>query len=52
MRRGRPYPNLIGLIMVTLGVIIIFSMILPSGFWWFALGTILIVLGLCWSKRK
>lgn len=51
MRGKRPLPNLIGRIMVILGVLIILSFILPSGFWWFALGVGLIVLGICCSRK-
>lgn len=43
MRRGRGLP---GMVIAGVGAMIILSMLLPAGFWWFALGVALIVVGL------
>ena len=51
MRGRRPWPNTLGLICVALGVLVILSMVLPSGFWWLLLGIGLIVFGLYLIKR-
>ena len=51
VRGKRPPPNIVGMICVMLGVTIILSLVLPTGFWWFMLGAGLIVLGVYWSRR-
>ncbi len=51
MRRGRPVQNVIGIVMVLLGVFILLAMILPSGFWWIILAIGLIILGFNWARR-
>ncbi|MBQ2895930.1 MAG: hypothetical protein IJE26_04395 [Oscillospiraceae bacterium] len=38
-------------IAITAGLIVLLSMILPPGFWWFMLGVALIALGLCIRRR-
>lgn len=48
MRRGmKP----LGAALIAIGSMIILSMIMPAGFWWFALGAALIAAGL-WLLRK
>ncbi len=42
MRRGGSLP---GMVIAAVGLMIILSMILPAGFWWFAFGAALIVIG-------
>lgn len=51
MRRRRPINNYFGMILIALGVLIILSLVLPSGFWWLVIGISLVVIGLAWSKR-
>lgn len=41
----------IGCAIAVAGVLIILGMILPSSFWWFILGFIMIILGLTIAKR-
>jgi len=48
MRQRRKIP---GIVITILGLIIILSMILPTGFWWFSFGAALIDVGLCMMKR-
>lgn len=38
---------MLGVASIIIGVLIILAMLLPSGFWWLALGAALIVVGLC-----
>jgi len=40
-----------GYVAITAGLIIILSMILPAGFWWFLLGASLIGVGLYLNRR-
>ena len=42
-----------GLILVTAGIIVLMSLILPEGFWWFMLGVALITCGvyICRCRR-
>lgn len=40
------HPNRIGFIISCVGVLIILALILPSAFWWFTLGTALILIGI------
>ena len=44
MRRGR-LGCVLGIALIVIGVLIILSMLLPSGFWWLILGLGLIVFG-------
>ena len=46
MRCSRKKRNFAGCAAAVLGVIILLALILPAGFWWFAVGTALIVAGL------
>ena len=52
MRRGRPLGALIGFLMIVLGVLILFTMLLPAGFWWFMFGVALIACGFCCANRR
>ena len=49
-RRRRRGPS-IGWLVILTGVIIILALILPAGFWWFALAVGLIVAGI-WLLQK
>lgn len=46
LRRPCRQRNIFGWLAITAGIIILLSMILPSGFWWFMLGVCLIAVGL------
>lgn len=48
MRHRKKLP---GLILTALGLMIILSMILPTAFWWFVFGAVLIAAGICMLKR-
>lgn len=41
----------VGWIIVTVGVIVLLSQILPEGFWWFLLGACLIGVGICINRN-
>jgi len=45
MRGYRRKPDGLGCVAIGLGIVILLALILPSGFWWFALGVALIVFG-------
>ncbi len=49
-RRKNPY-SLAAAAAVGAGVLILFSLVLPSSFWWFLLGVGLIVLGISLHRR-
>ena len=49
-RGGGANGRAFGWIMIAIGVIIILAMILPAGFWWFALAAALIGVGI-WIMR-
>ncbi|MDO4991180.1 MAG: hypothetical protein Q4E45_11825 [Eubacteriales bacterium] len=51
MRGRRNRGSLVGCIAIVTGFVIILSLILPSGFWWFAFGAGLIGLGLWLNSR-
>ncbi len=51
MRRSRCRGSLPGCISIIAGIAIIFSLVLPSGFWWFAFGAGLIALGVFLNTR-
>lgn len=51
MRRRRRPPSFTGVLIIALGVLVLLALVLPSEFWWFALGVGLIALGCCWSRR-
>ena len=51
MRSNRNRSSLIGWIAIVTGFVIILSLILPRGFWWFAFGAGLIGLGLWLNSR-
>ncbi len=52
MRGWRSFGGLIGFLMIVLGVLIVFAMLLPAGFWWFIFGISLIVAGFCCANRR
>ena len=41
----------VGWIIVTVGIIVLLSQILPAGFWWFLLGACLIGVGICINRN-
>ncbi len=43
--------NRLGLLLLIAGVLVILALVLPSTFWWFALGIILIAAGICICRR-
>jgi len=42
----------IGLLAITAGVVILLAMVLPVGFWWFALAVLLISLGFWYNHCR
>ena len=50
MRRRKNKGNFLGWFAVLGGVVIIFALVLPAGFWWFALAIALIAFGV-WIIR-
>jgi hypothetical protein len=46
LRRCRNKGNLFGAAAIITGIMILLAMILPAGFWWFALAIALICLGI------
>lgn len=50
MHKQRRIRCLLGIFCIVVGILIILSMILPAGFWWFALGVALIAAGI-WCVR-
>lgn len=50
MGRNRRRGNPIGYLALCAGIVIILALVLPSGFWWFALAAALIVFGV-WLIR-
>lgn len=52
MRRWRPFGGLLCFLLILLGVLIMFVLFLPPGFWWFMLGVSLIAGGYCCSRRR
>ena len=52
MRGWRPLGAMIGFLMIVVGVLILFAMLLPAGFWWFLIGVSLIVSGFCCANRR
>lgn len=51
MRRSKCRGSLPGCISIITGVVIILSLVLPSGFWWFSIGAGLIALGIFLNAR-
>lgn len=49
-RKKNPY-TLAAATAIGAGVLILFSLVLPSSFWWFLLGVGLITLGICLRRR-
>lgn len=52
MRRRRPFEGLFCFLLIVLGVLILFALLLPAGFWWFILGIALIVSGFYCACRR
>ena len=50
MCRRRRNGNTLGCLVVLAGVLIILALVLPAGFWWFALAIIVIKLPACISR--
>ena len=48
--RGFGYRN-IGTIIIFLGIFVLLALILPTSFWWFVLGAVLIAVGIWLSRR-
>ena len=51
MRRHGRRDGVLGWAAIAAGCVILLSMILPPGFWWFMLGVALISVGLCIKRR-
>ena len=51
MRRSRCRGSLPGYVLIIIGMAIILSLVLPAGFWWFAVGAGLIALGAFLNMR-
>ncbi len=51
MRRGCRRSRRPGSVVIITGVVIILTLILPPGFWWFSLGAGLVALGVCLNRR-
>ena len=51
MRKRHSGGGLVGLVMLLVGIIIIMALILPTGFWWFILGAVLIALGILFFRN-
>ena len=51
MGRRRQQGNILGYALIVVGALILFSQILPPGFWWFAVGAGLIAAGLWVNNR-
>lgn len=49
MRRGKG--GLLGCVAIVVGLVIIFSLVLPAEFWWFTFAAVLIGLGLWFIRR-
>jgi uncharacterized membrane protein HdeD (DUF308 family) len=52
MRRRGPIGGLIGFLLIVLGVLILFALVLPPGFWWFLIGMALICAGFFCACRR
>ena len=52
MRRKHHQGNIAGYAAIAAGIIILLSLILPPGFWWFAIGVGLVALGLWLNSRR
>lgn len=50
-RRGRRNRGL-GMLAITAGIVILLAMVLPVGFWWFALAVLLISLGIWYNHCR
>ena len=52
MHRWPPFCGLACFLMIVLGVLIVFALVLPAGFWWFLFGVALIACGFCCARRR
>ena len=50
MRKRQKSTRIIGWAAITAGIVVLLSMILPAGFWWFMLGVALISAGICVNR--
>ena len=50
MCRKRPTQNLMGILLLTIGILILIAKILPAGVWWVLIALGLIGLGLHWCR--
>ena len=51
MRKKNPILKLIGILMISVGALLLFARVLPPGFWWFCVGVSLIAGGICLLKK-
>ena len=49
--RGKHCGSLAGIICIITGMMIVLSLVLPTGFWWFLLGSSLIAFGVYLNRR-
>lgn len=47
----RRHSKAIGRVVVCCGIMVILSLVLPTSFWWFILGLVLICIGVTISRR-
>jgi len=52
LRRRGFCGRLAAFLCIVVGVVILFAMVLPAGFWWFLLGVALIVAGFYCANRR
>ena len=52
MRRWGPFHGFFAFMLIVIGVLILFAMLLPPGFWWFLIGLALIIAGFCYASRR
>ena len=51
MRRRNPITNLTGILLITMGALILFARVLPAGFWWFCVGVGLVAAGIVLLRK-
>ena len=51
MRRRHDRGNIVGYVSIFVGGVILLSLILPPGFWWFAIGAGLVAFGIWLNNR-
>jgi len=52
MRGRNSLGRIAGALLIAAGILLIFALILPAGFWWFMLGLGLIALGIYCIRRR